>query len=193
MPAAATLADAFDDSIERLSRGQTLDDCLRAHPHFKAELRAMLEELPEVKPVELPPIEPKRTTQETIVIETAPKNRSFGRLSLLLILIVITAVVIFGANLLLDPIFGSDSNTQIEAPRDVIAPINDSSSNGTTSNDCPLPSGWVTYDIQAGDTLYDLAAATDSTVDDLRASNCMSPGDPLPIGYNLYLPRRATD
>lgn len=37
------LLDAFDDCINRLAAGQTVEDCLRAYPHFARELTPMLE------------------------------------------------------------------------------------------------------------------------------------------------------
>ncbi len=37
------LLDAFDDCIDRLAAGQSIDDCLRAYPQYAARLQPMLE------------------------------------------------------------------------------------------------------------------------------------------------------
>src|SRR5688572_32877079 len=37
------LINAFDDCIDRLANGQTVDDCLRRYPQMAASLRPMLE------------------------------------------------------------------------------------------------------------------------------------------------------
>ncbi|MEO1440771.1 MAG: PepSY domain-containing protein, partial [Chloroflexota bacterium] len=37
-----TLQEALNDSIDRLANGQTIDDCLRAHPQYAAELQSLL-------------------------------------------------------------------------------------------------------------------------------------------------------
>lgn len=37
------ILDAFDDCINRLAAGQTIDDCLHAHPQYATRLRPMLE------------------------------------------------------------------------------------------------------------------------------------------------------
>jgi len=37
------LINAFDDCVERLRKGQSVDDCLRLYPHYAAALRPMLE------------------------------------------------------------------------------------------------------------------------------------------------------
>ncbi len=43
------LARALDDCLERLSRGERLEDCLRAYPQYAGELRAYLETAKAVK------------------------------------------------------------------------------------------------------------------------------------------------
>lgn len=192
MPA-STLSDAFDDSLARMARGQTINDCVKAHPHFANDLRQMLSEIPEVVEVEpdpKPATNPIRETQTSYIVQTEPKRALLGRLSMLGILLAFFALVVVSAIALLDPIFMTQDVQ--EAPRQVIAPL-DTNTSFSRSSACALPSGWVTYEVVAGDTLSELALFTDSTVAELRDGNCMSPGDPLPIGYNLYLPRNIQD
>jgi len=54
---------------------------------------------------------------------------------------------------------------------------------------CTVPSGWVIYSIQPGDTLGWLAEQTKSTVGKLKQANCLE--SDLIIAYeSIYLPRR---
>lgn len=52
---------------------------------------------------------------------------------------------------------------------------------------CPTPPGWLTYVVQANDTLYSLAARTGTAVDALKAANCLL-DDILIVGDLIYLP-----
>jgi LysM repeat protein len=55
---------------------------------------------------------------------------------------------------------------------------------------CPAaPADWTTYTIQPGDTLSDLAVATDSSVDDLLAANCLTDVRHIVAGQSLSVPR----
>ena len=51
-----------------------------------------------------------------------------------------------------------------------------------------LPEGWVTYVVQEGDTLYDLAVQTVSSVEELIAVNCLDDSGVIFVGQELYLP-----
>jgi LysM repeat protein len=52
---------------------------------------------------------------------------------------------------------------------------------------CPPPTGWVTYVIEPGDTVDQLARLHSITADTLRDANCLS-SDMLLPAYILYLP-----
>lgn len=52
---------------------------------------------------------------------------------------------------------------------------------------CPIPSGWIAYTTQPGDTLEKVAAATGITVDELKQANCLVSAELLP-NLLLYLP-----
>lgn len=54
---------------------------------------------------------------------------------------------------------------------------------------CIAPQGWITYTVEAGDSLGLLAMQTDSTVEELATSNCMTDPDSLYVGQVIYLPR----
>ncbi len=53
---------------------------------------------------------------------------------------------------------------------------------------CALPIGWTTYTVQSGDTLFSIALAVNSTVNDLRDANCLANIGTLPPGLPLYVP-----
>jgi LysM repeat protein len=49
------------------------------------------------------------------------------------------------------------------------------------------PSGWVLYTVQAGDTLFSLAAARGTTADEVMRVNCLSSSE-IVTGQQFYLP-----
>ena len=57
----------------------------------------------------------------------------------------------------------------------------------TPTPGCGLPPGWVVYYVVRGDTLYSLARRTNTTVDAIKAANCLS-SNALYVGQALYLP-----
>ncbi|MFN8530825.1 MAG: LysM domain-containing protein [Anaerolineae bacterium] len=65
-------------------------------------------------------------------------------------------------------------------------PISVTGDNGQV---CVIPSGWIEYTVEAGDSLSLLAEQTGSTVDQLVSTNCMTNADNLFEGQTLYLPR----
>jgi LysM repeat protein len=57
---------------------------------------------------------------------------------------------------------------------------------------CALPFGWTTYVVQAGDTLYAIAEAAQTSVRALREANCLANIATLPVGLPLYVPNPVT-
>lgn len=57
-----------------------------------------------------------------------------------------------------------------------------------TSGVCVPPEGWVSYTIRGGDTLSGLAGATDSSIAEIMAGNCLE-NHFIVVGQALYLPR----
>jgi len=57
----------------------------------------------------------------------------------------------------------------------------------TQAQTCPTPTGWGTYTIQRGDTLYRLANRYDTTVASLRTANCIT-GNLIYAGRTLRVP-----
>jgi hypothetical protein len=51
----------------------------------------------------------------------------------------------------------------------------------TLITDCLPPDGWVEYIVQPGETLFNIALATGSTVEEIRQANCME-GNVLSVG-----------
>lgn len=54
---------------------------------------------------------------------------------------------------------------------------------------CPPPSGWIAYQVEAGDSLSALADATGTTLQTLIQANCLADPDTLYTGQTIYLPR----
>ena len=59
-----------------------------------------------------------------------------------------------------------------------------------TPASCQKPKGWATYTVQAGNTLFAIALATNSTVDELRYVNCIENIDNIIVGDVLFVPRK---
>ena len=53
---------------------------------------------------------------------------------------------------------------------------------------CASPGTWVQYTVQEGDTLGDLAQATNVTVQDIVNANCLTNPDSVNVGQVIYLP-----
>jgi LysM repeat protein len=54
------------------------------------------------------------------------------------------------------------------------------------------PSGWLDYQIRAGDSLSALAAASGTTITELQAVNCILEPNRLVVGQLIFLPRSIT-
>lgn len=67
------------------------------------------------------------------------------------------------------------STTQLE----VVLPAN-----------CQVRTDWQPYVVQAGDTVGDLAIATNTALADLIVGNCLTTPDIINVGQTLYLPRQ---
>jgi LysM repeat protein len=52
---------------------------------------------------------------------------------------------------------------------------------------CGPPAGWVIYIVQSGDTLYGIATAYGTTVNQLKYANCLK-NDNIYVGQRLYVP-----
>lgn len=57
----------------------------------------------------------------------------------------------------------------------------------TTPVRCGTPSNWVIYIVQPGDTLYNIALRTNSTVSQLKYANCLT-SDTIRNGQKLHVP-----
>lgn len=60
---------------------------------------------------------------------------------------------------------------------------------GAVNPNCPQPAGWVTYTVEAGDSMGLLAQQTDSTINELTQANCLDNADSIYVGQVLYVPR----
>ncbi len=53
---------------------------------------------------------------------------------------------------------------------------------------CPPPTGWIQYQVEAGDSISGLADATGTTVQALVQANCLADPNTLYTGQTIYLP-----
>lgn len=58
-----------------------------------------------------------------------------------------------------------------------------------TSIACQLPQGWVTYTVEAGNSLSFIAKWSGTTVEELVKVNCISDPTRVEVGQRLYVPR----
>ncbi len=114
------LLNAFDDCINRLSAGQTVDDCLRAHPQYAPALRPMLEagltiRRIQVNPAEVNQAQARVRARVALAARAAPARttyplRSLAALAaaLLVVFLVISggAVTLAQSSLPGDPLYG---------------------------------------------------------------------------------------
>jgi hypothetical protein len=71
-------------------------------------------------------------------------------------------------------------------PTPTVAPIGQPTRVPST---CSLPAGWVQYRVNSGDTLFAIALATNSTVDELRYINCIEDIDSIQTNDVVFIPR----
>jgi hypothetical protein len=71
-------------------------------------------------------------------------------------------------------------------PSPTLPPLSQAS---RTPSSCRLPQGWTSYTVQAGNTLFAIALATNSSVDELRAANCIENIDNIHAGDIVFVPR----
>lgn len=57
------------------------------------------------------------------------------------------------------------------------------------ATECNIVTGWFTYTVISGDTLFNLAQRANSNVDTLVNANCLKSADVLSVGQVLYLPQ----
>ena len=57
---------------------------------------------------------------------------------------------------------------------------------------CIAPIGWVPYRVLPGETLFEIAQATGTTVGVLRAANCLTDANLIVAGSTIYVPRPVT-
>ncbi len=82
--------------------------------------------------------------------------------------------------------------TAIILPPDVVLPPIEVFVSPNSSVTCIAPVGWVRYTILPGETLFDIARATGSTVGALRTGNCLSDANLIISGTIIFVPRPVT-
>ena len=57
------------------------------------------------------------------------------------------------------------------------------------ATDCAMPSGWVSYTVQVGDTLSALAARSGGSTESIASANCLDDASRIVVGQTIFLPR----
>lgn len=65
--------------------------------------------------------------------------------------------------------------------------VSPTTTNTAVPSGCPPPPGWVSYEVQQGDTFFSLASSTGTTVEAVLEANCID-GSVLSIGQRIWLP-----
>jgi LysM repeat protein len=79
--------------------------------------------------------------------------------------------------------------TAIIIPPDTVLPTVQVIQGPNSSVTCIAPIGWVPYVVLPGETLFEIAQATGSTVGTLRRANCLDNADLIRSGSTIFVPR----
>lgn len=96
------LLEAFNDCLDRINAGQSINDCLRVYPQHAAALRPMLEvgklvERAQVSPFEVASAQARVRARMTERLQSAPRARPpYARLALLAASFLITLAAVLG-------------------------------------------------------------------------------------------------
>ena len=96
------------------------------------------------------------------------------------------------ANCLLIPDLSPGARLYVPQPVCSITPTSTSTYQPTATRCQAPPSGWVTYTVVAGDTLYSIAVSYGLTVPELQAANCMGSSTEIYIGEVVWVPNIPT-
>lgn len=96
------LLEAFDDCINRMAAGQSIDDCLRRYPQFAAALRPMLEvgklvERSQPGTFEIATAQAHVRTRVVERLQAPPRRRSFAGWAAIAASLLLAFVAVFGA------------------------------------------------------------------------------------------------
>jgi hypothetical protein len=80
------------------------------------------------------------------------------------------------------------SQTQGSATLAPIAILNPESEDTAVEDDCSPPDDWYEYTVARGDSLTRIAQATNSTVDELIAANCLDNPNRIRVGDTILVP-----
>lgn len=80
-------------------------------------------------------------------------------------------------------------STTVIDPNSLLTPAGTTAPIEGLNPNCPQPAGWVTYTVEAGDSMGLLALQTDSTIAELTQANCLDNPDSIYVGQVLYVPR----
>ena len=81
------------------------------------------------------------------------------------------------------------SATNTPLPSSTPVTIRQSGNPAPVVSNCTPRRDWLTYTVQRGDTLFNIAQRANSTVSELSTANCISDPSSLRTGQTLYVPR----
>lgn len=88
------------------------------------------------------------------------------------------------------PIAAINADVQTNA---IVDPTRQARVSANLSNpDCPMPQGWTTYTVSAGDSLFRIAQDNDTTVDTLVQANCIIDRAYIEVGQVIAIPTDGT-
>ncbi|HEX3049315.1 MAG TPA: LysM peptidoglycan-binding domain-containing protein [Aggregatilineaceae bacterium] len=199
------LIDAFDDCIERLRAGQSINDCLRAYPRYAVDLRVMLEAGLAVQRANPAVSAAAKARVRARVMQASstmpPARRSRPWMAAAAALIAVAAAIFILLNredkgLHTVPLASvTVSATATETPSLTASPTSTRtpSPSRTPSPTVTIcvptpPAGWVNYTIQFGDNLPAIALAHNVSTEQLIEVNCIIDPNALIAGTSIFVP-----
>ncbi|MEO1287447.1 MAG: LysM peptidoglycan-binding domain-containing protein [Chloroflexota bacterium] len=222
------LQNAFNDCIDRLAEGQSIDDCLAVYPQFADDLRPLLiaGTAPSRLRADMSELQAMRqrldAEMETLIEQTNFSQASRFRLPRgVLTLVASLVIVVIGIGLFIannNPDVGGEASatptvtltetlsptvvpsTETATPTEIViqtetpteTPVTATATEvipSVTPSECVPRADWVEYRIRQGDSLSLIAVNSGTTVEELRAGNCLDDGSFIVTGTTLLVPR----
>jgi LysM repeat protein len=74
----------------------------------------------------------------------------------------------------------------------IFVPQSDTETSDDSNQSCTKPSGWITYTVQSGDTLFKISRQFQTSVSEIQTGNCMGSSTKIITGTRLWVPNNAT-
>ena len=222
MSANPDLLKAFNDSVDRLSLGQPIEALLSQYPaRIAAQLRPMLESAQLARRASTYPIQEVNAARERArakvlaalqsapLVASAPSAKKLIQFPIrrLLTAAAAVALVVFAVSAFYPrsetPAYSESLTPATSAPTLTATPTSSQTPSLTpppliVTTVSPLacgvstPEGWVSYAVQAGDTLSELALNTGAMLEQVQTVNCITDPRLLRVSQEIFLPRKPT-